>query len=199
MFGLVPDALILASTSPRRKALLEQLGLTFTVEAPDYEEVMDPTFTSIELAELLALGKARAVASLHTNAVVVAADTFVAVNGHLLGKPQSAAEATDMLERLSAETHSVFTGFAVVNADSEEWHVETVESKVTFRALSPAEIMTYIATGEPLDKAGAYGLQGMGGAFVEKIEGDVGAIIGLPLAPLCLALREFGIPVIDTL
>ena len=187
--------LILASTSPRRKALLEQLGLEFDIVAPDYEEHMDPSVPTRHLATVLALGKARAVSKLYPDAVVIGADTFISYENTLLGKPQTEEAAATMLAFLSGSTHTVLTGYAVLHGQSGTEFAEAIETEVTLRQLSDLEIDSYIATGEPLDKAGAYALQGLGGALVERVNGDVSSVIGLPLAPLSVVLRRFGVPV----
>lgn len=188
--------IILASTSPRRAALLKQLGLRFTIVPSRYEEDMRLKLKPKDLAKHLAFGKAQAVARRFKNAVVIAADTFLVFRGRLLGKPRSRREAKRMLEALSGKAHSVVTGFALMDTASGAAITEAVESRVYFRKLDPREIAAYVASGEPLDKAGAYGIQGLGGIFVKKIEGDYFNVVGLPIGVLVKRLREFGVRVL---
>ncbi len=190
----MPPKVILASTSPRRYDLLSQLNIEFEVCKPEYEEVMDDRLPPNELAAELALGKALSVSKTRPNDVVIGADTFLALDNSLLGKPKDAEHAIAMLKSLSGRSHQVITGFAVAQGDRE--HSTAIVSTVTMRALTTEEITSYVAGGEPLDKAGAYALQGVAGAFVERVDGDVSAIIGLPLAPLTVVLRRFGVEIL---
>ena len=170
--------IILASQSPRRQELMKLTGLPFTVRAADVDETMDPALpVSQEVAR------------------VVAADTVVVIDGAELGKPHDAQDAARMLRLLSGRTHEVVTVMTVCRGEAVR--TETVVTKVTFRDLSETEIDAYIRTGEPMDKAGSYGIQGYGAMFVERIEGDYFAVMGLPLCPLCRMLRAFGVPVLD--
>lgn len=189
MKGVRP--LILASTSPRRLELLNRLGLAFSVVAPAYEEDMTLDTPPRELAMTLALGKARSVADHHPNAVVIGADTFLVHDGSILGKPANADEARHMLSSLQGRDHTVITGYAVIEAGVVRV-TDVSESYVRFRPMTAMEIDRYVATGEPLDKAGSYALQGIGAMFVEKVEGDVAAIIGLPLSGVAQALSRLG-------
>jgi septum formation protein len=179
--------LILASASPRRRALLEQVGLAFDVEPVDVEEGDDPVAN--------AAAKARAVAVRHAgeDVVVLGADTEVILDGEVLGKPADAAAAAAMLRRLSARTHAVVTAYALVHCGKGEEVVRSVETAVTFRALSDDEIGVYVATGEPLDKAGAYGIQERGAALVARIEGDYPNVVGLPVGDVVADLRRLGV------
>ena len=185
--------LILASASPRRRDILARTGLEFLVVPSDYEEKLRPGVPPRELAKELARGKAEAVARGRTGAVVIGADTFIVLDGELLGKPRTPDRAAAMLSALSGRAHSVITGFAVIDADSGRIAADAVETRVWFRQLDAAEISSYVQSGEPLDKAGAYAIQGLGGRLIEKIEGDRLNVVGLPLAALCGRLREFGI------
>jgi septum formation protein len=189
-----PPRLILASTSPRRNELLRQVGLVFETVAPDYEEDMTLAMSIDELAKHLAVGKAASVARQQPGAVVIGGDTFVEIDGELLGKPMSPEEAVHTLERLSGRTNRVHTGWAVVRGE----HVRsgTVTSSVHMRPFSRDEAVAYVSTGEPLDKAGSYAVNGVGAVFVDRVEGDISAIIGLPLAPVVEAIRPFGVTVL---
>ncbi len=185
--------LILASASPRRQALLTQLGLFPIVEPPAVDERPLPGEDARSLAARLARMKGSAIAARAANrdAVVLAADTVVALDGELLGKPTSPEDAMRMLRTLSGRTHSVISGIFVASPR----HMETlaVETRVRFRALSESQIRWYAATDEPLDKAGSYAIQGIGGAFVESIEGSHSNVIGLPLAEALAALERAGL------
>lgn len=187
--------LILASTSPRRKELLSQLGLEFDAVASDYEEDMTLDLPPSELAKTLSAGKAEAVAKNHPDDIVIAADTFIFFDGNPMGKPSGVDDAIQTLKKLSGNAISVITGFTVIY-DSEEKRVsEAVETNVFIKKLSDDEIQGYVATGEPLDKAGAFAIQGMGAAIVEKIEGDYFNVVGLPLNRLSNVLKDFGVSV----
>lgn len=183
---------ILASGSPRRRELLTNLGVPFRVvvsgEAEDSPEA-DPARLAGELAAL----KARAVARLHPESVVIAADTVVAAGPDLLGKPGDEAENCAFLRRLAGQTHQVYTGVTVLTPDGESSGVERTD--VTFRPLSDAEVAHYAATGEGLDKAGGYGIQGVGMALVVRIDGDYSNVVGFPLALAIRLLREAGVVV----
>lgn len=182
--------LILASSSPRRILLLKKLGLRFRVVPPSYEvevEMEDP----IEYVELKALEKARAVARLFTEGIVIAADTVVFVDNEILGKPRSIDEAKDFLRRLSGKTHYVATGVAVIDAATMREVVDSEVTKVKFRELSEEEIEFYVKTGEPLDKAGGYAIQGLASVFIERIEGDFWNVVGLPIPLLYYILKTY--------
>jgi len=181
---------ILASGSPRRRELLQQMRLSFTIISPDVDEHSELT-TPDALVELLSRRKAEAVALTHPEAVVIAADTVVVLDGLILGKPADADDARRMLTMLSDRTHCVYTGFTVRQGDHTE--TRSVCTEVTFRPLTALEIDAYIANGEPLDKAGAYGIQGLGGLFISRLEGDYYNVIGLPICPLGQVLVSFGI------
>ncbi len=183
--------IILASSSPRRKSLLEQIGLEFTVDPSQYEENMKIKVEPMTLARILARGKALDVARRHNSGLVIGADTFLSFKNSVLGKPKDRSEAVTMLERLAGKTHSVISGIAVIDAETEREDVRSVQTLVQFRDLSQEEIEDYVATGEPLDKAGAYGIQGRGATLVERIEGDYFNVVGLPLATLMEMLRRF--------
>jgi septum formation protein len=187
--------IILASASPRRKELLELIGLQFKIDPGDYKENMNLKLGPHELARALSLEKAKSVAEKYNNAIIIAADTFVIIRGQLLGKPHTEEEARKMLVLLDGATHSVITGFTILDTDTGRKISRSVETKVTFRKLTEKEIDAYIKTKEPLDKAGAYAIQGLGSILVKRIEGDYFNVIGLPLCPLVECLMEFGIRV----
>ena len=185
--------LILASGSPRRKDLLEQAGYLFEVIVSDAEEDAPANATPAEAAERNACLKAHAVAKkVGDNSIVIGADTVVAIEGTIFGKPSDEHAAKDMLERLSEKTHQVSTGVCIIGGGIiESFHVTT---DVTFKALTESEIDAYIACGEPMDKAGAYGIQGEGGKFVDRINGDYDNVVGLPVNELARKLQEmFGV------
>jgi septum formation protein len=189
---LDPPRLVLASGSPRRRELLERLGLSFEVqpadvdESPRYDE--DPRTYVLRLAR----EKAERVAMGRRAVVVLAADTAVVLGEEILGKPGDEHEAEAMLSRLSGRHHRVLTGVAVAGAAG--LNAVAVETRVRLRALSAEEIRWYVRTGEPLDKAGAYGIQGIGGAFVREIEGSASNVVGLPLAETLELLASTGYP-----
>ncbi len=182
---------ILASQSPRRRRLLERLGLAFDVHVSPAEEVIPPDADPAELVQSLAVQKARPVAADHPEALTLAADTVVAFDGAILGKPSSREEARRMLRRLSGATHTVYTGIALMHPASACQATAVTTTDVTFGALSDDEIAAYVATGSPMDKAGSYGIQDdLGALFVERIDGDYYNVVGLPLRRLYLTLRE---------
>ncbi len=198
-FGLdimLSKTVILASASPGRKELLEKIGLEFEVESSDHGEEIVPGVEPHELARRLSLEKARIVAARHQNAVVIAADTFGVFRGRIIGKPRTEKEARQMLALLSGRSHLVITGFTIIDTDSNKTLSRTVETRVHFKKLSPEEIEAYVSTGEPLDKAGAYAIQGMGAVIVDRIEGDYYNVIGLPLSAVAESLKEFGVKVL---
>jgi len=184
--------IILASQSPRRRELLSRMGITrFEIIPARGEERAAPGRPAGLLVEDLARQKAAEVAAQAPGAIVIAADTVVALDGRVLGKPRSKAEAAQMLEALSGREHTVYTGVAV-RQDGREL-VQREAAQVRFRPLSRQEIDAYIATGEPMDKAGAYGVQGYGCLFVEGIVGDYYTVMGLPVCRLGRMLRQFGV------
>ncbi|MBN1169037.1 septum formation inhibitor Maf [Candidatus Woesebacteria bacterium] len=185
--------IILASGSPRRKEILEKSGLVFEVIPSKYEENMSDAIPPMELAKKLSLGKASDVADSQEGAVVIGADTFIAFEGKVLGKPINENDAKEMLKRMSGKSHSVITGFTIIDTDSKQTLSHAVETKVYFKKLTNEEIDSYVSTGEPLDKAGSYAIQGLGAILVEKIEGDYFNVMGLPLNSLVEKLKEFDI------
>ena len=189
--------IILASGSPRRRQLLEQVGLRgFVVRAADVDESVRPGLTPAEMVEELSARKAAAVVrEAPKDGLVLAADTVVALEGAVLGKPASPEEAARMLAALSGRTHQVYTGLTLAGPGAVRTEHEV--TAVTFRALSGAEIAAYVATGEPMDKAGAYGIQGLGALLVQRLEGDYFNVMGLPLCRLGRMLRAFGVELLS--
>ena len=185
--------IVLASASPRRKELLEQIGLRFEVEPSDYEEDIVPGSEPHEMARKLSLGKARAAARKHRNAIIIAADTFVVFGDRILGKPRTDAEAREMLRALNGQAHSVITGFTILDTETGKVLSRSVETRVHMRKLTLKEIDSYVRTKEPLGKAGGYAIQGLGAVLIERIEGDYSNVVGLPLSALAESLREFGV------
>jgi len=188
--------IILASTSPRRKELFEKLRLPFTIEAADYEEDMTLNMSPLNLVKTLSRGKAMAVAKKHQNGIVIGADTFVVFNNHLLGKPKSKIEARKMLEKLSGKRVDILTGLTIIDISSKKKVSVTDVIKVYIKKLSKREINNYIASGEPMDKAGAFAIQGLGAVFIKKVEGDFMCAMGLPLFTLAKELKNFGVDVL---
>jgi len=184
---------VLASASPRRRELLVNIGLVFTVDPADIREIPTTGLKPAELPRRLSIIKAKAVASRHTDSIIIAADTIGVLDGKILGKPLDAPHACKMLAELSGRCHSVITGFTVIDSATDKAVSRSVETKVHFRKLSRAEISRYVKTGEPLDKAGAYAIQGLGSLLVERIEGDYNNVIGLPICALAIVLKGFGI------
>ncbi|ACY48395.1 Maf family protein [Rhodothermus marinus] len=183
--------LILASRSPRRRKLLAQLGLHFEVHPSDLDENATNHRLPEQLVEQLALEKARTVAARFPEALTLGADTIVVLDGDVLNKPADEAEARAMLRRLSGRTHTVYTGVALVHPASQREVVDYEATQVTFAPLTDAEIDAYVATGSPLDKAGAYGIQDdYGAVFIRRIEGDYYNVVGLPLHRLYRMLRN---------
>jgi len=186
--------LVLASASPRRRELVASLGIPFEVVASDVDETLDAVPLPEAVARL-ALRKARAVAPARPAAIVLAADTIVVIDDRALGKPAHAEEARQMLRALRGRSHEVMTGVAVVDAATGQSAVETVISRVTMDAYSDDAIERYVASGEPFDKAGAYAIQGAGGALVVALQGSRSNVVGLPLTVTAALLRRFGVEV----
>lgn len=186
-------AIILASQSPRRRELLGQMGIThFIVRPAQGDETAEPNLSPAQLVEALSRQKALEIsAGAASEDVVIAADTVVVLDDRVLGKPKSQQEAAEMLTALSGRTHTVYTGVTV--ASGPRIVTEHEATLVRFRSLSPKEIAFYVATGEPMDKAGAYGIQGYGSLLVEGIVGDYFNVVGLPVCRLGQMLRRFGI------
>lgn len=182
---------VLASQSPRRRELLTLIGVAHTVAPADIDEGVHENEEPAAHAERLARTKALVIAARQTDALVIGSDTIVVIDGVILGKPSSVQHATDMLRRLSGRTHTVVTAVAVAMGDQLLSGVENVS--VTFRALTDVMIADYINTGEPMDKAGSYGIQGFGATIVERIDGDFFAVMGLPLGRLIGLCTDLGL------
>ncbi len=191
MSAHVPVEVILASQSPRRRELLTLIGVWHAVRPADIDESVRPGEQPLPHCERLAREKAERLAARHPDAVVIAADTIVVLDGAILGKPIDAADARTILGRLNGRTHTVFTAMAVARGSRVESAVEEVA--VTFRALTAEAIGEYVDTGEPMDKAGAYGIQGFGATIVERIEGDYFSVMGLGLRRLVALLERIGL------
>jgi septum formation protein len=182
---------VLASSSPRRRDLLNLVGISHEVRPPNIDETIRERETPRRHAERLAREKASAIATRDPNLITIGADTIVVVNRKVLGKPRDTVQAAAMLKQLSGRQHTVVTAVAVARGKKLQSAVEEV--RVKFRKLHEDEIDAYIATGEPMDKAGAYGIQGYGATIVECVEGDYFAVMGLPLARLVGLLRDLGV------
>ncbi|RAK09367.1 septum formation protein [Halanaerobium saccharolyticum] len=183
--------LVLASASPRREEILAQLNLKFTIVP---SKVNEDDFTSsdpVELVKILAEEKAKSVSNLVEDAIIIAADTVVVHNDQILGKPAGKLEAKKILKKLSSDQHQVITGIAVLNSSSGESYVDYNITEVKMTALSQEEINNYVDTGEPLDKAGSYAIQGFGGLFIEEIKGSYYSVMGLPIHQLAKLLHKF--------
>ncbi len=187
------SSIILASASPRRSELLRQIGVTFSVQPADVDETPLPNETAERYVERLARDKALAVAASSPGAMVLGSDTSVVLDGVILGKPADQEEAVATLMRLSDASHQVMT--AVALAQGEQCECRVVVTEVQFRKLSQAEVVAYVASGEPMDKAGSYGIQGLGGIFVSGLRGSYSAVVGLPLQETAALLADAGHPV----
>ncbi|HSB32607.1 MAG TPA: Maf family protein [Candidatus Sulfobium mesophilum] len=186
-------SIILASNSPRRKELLRQIGVIFTSDPADVDERILPGEGAEEYAVRVALDKARVAAKRAGTGIIIAADTIVLLGTTILGKPVDSTDAERMLGMLSGTMHTVITGLAVMDAATGRTQTRIVITKVWFRNLTPEEIASYVATGEPLDKAGAYGIQERGSLLVQKIEGCYFNVVGLPLSSLGEILPDFDV------
>jgi septum formation protein len=188
---------ILASASPRRQEILRQVGIPFVVDPSTAQETIQPDWTIPEIAQRLAERKAFDVATRHPEAdVVIGADTVVVLGEDVLGKPVDAEDARRMLTQLSGRSHAVYTGYALVAPKLSRSVSGATCTQVRFRVLDDGEIARYVASQEPMDKAGSYAIQGLASLFVDGIEGDYFNIVGLPIAQVNLALRQLGWQVI---
>lgn len=186
------ERLTLASGSPRRQEILTNLGLNFTVLPANIDESPQPAEEPQSYALRMAVQKAMAAANKVESGLIIGADTIVVVNGQIMGKPCDAAEAAQQLRALSGREHIVFSGLGIVDKSTGRT-VSTLEQTIVyFKEMSDAEIQAYIGTGEPLDKAGSYGIQGKGAVFIRRIEGDYFNVVGLPVAKLYSLLGELG-------
>ncbi len=183
--------IILASASPRRKELLSQLGLDFTVTIPHIDENVRQGEHPEDFCHRISMDKAAIASRDYPDALIIAADTIVVIDGKILGKPHDDHEAFAYLALLEDRTHEVYTGYTIMHKGENKTKV--IRTRVHFRAMSQKEILWYIATGEPRDKAGAYAVQGIGSIFVDRLEGSYTNVIGLPLSDLYHDLKHFGI------
>ncbi len=188
--------IILASTSPRRKEIFTKTRLPFKTQKSNYEEDLTLPLPSSELAEYLSQGKARALAAKHSNAIIIAADTFIVYRDKIIGKPKTKKRAREMLRMLSGKENDIVTGVTILDSKNNNIYSFHEITKIFMKNLSEETINAYIKTGEPMDKAGAYAIQELGALLVEKIEGDFFNAMGLPLTRLCKKLRKFGIRVL---
>ncbi|MBZ2168485.1 Maf family protein [Marinobacter sp. F4216] len=186
-------AVVLASASPRRSELLQQMGVSFTVQPADVDETPNSGERPDTYVERLAREKALAVFDDYPDALVLGSDTSVVLDDRILGKPLDQSEARTMLKRLSGRSHQVMTSVALVSKSG--CRALVVVTDVEFRTLSEGEIDAYIASGEPMDKAGSYGIQGLGGIFVRELRGSYSAVVGLPLQETAGLLEQAGYPV----
>lgn len=189
--------IILASGSPRRQQLLAGLGLQFKVQLSDIDEELAEEYSPNQIVEFLARRKVEAVKKNVNQGLVIGSDTIVVLEDDILGKPRDEQEAFDMLSRLQGNRHVVFSGLAIVDVEENKWKVAHQSTKVTMGSLTPEEIKNYIRTKEPMDKAGAYAIQGIGATLIEKIEGDYFTVVGLPLRLTAQFLREFGVDILN--
>ncbi|MGG4439132.1 Maf family protein [Brevibacillus fortis] len=189
-------SLILASSSPRRRELLQTLGLSFTIITSDVDETTAEHLSAREVVEELSLRKAKEVASRLTEGVVLGSDTVVVLDGQILGKPVDEMDAYRMLSMLQRQEHTVYSGVALIDVETGRAEVSHSLTHVRIRALTEQEIKSYIATGEPMDKAGSYAIQGIGATIVEGITGDYFTVVGLPLGLTSTLLTRFGMPIL---
>jgi septum formation protein len=188
--------IILASSSPRRAQILREAGIAFEVRAAEIDETRLPGETAEAMVARLAEAKARAAAARTSpdmaESIIVGADTTVELGGEILGKPRDPAHAREMLATLSGRTHHVLTGIFILRFPGNAARAAVEDSAVTFAPLSEEEIAAYVASGEPVGKAGAYAIQGLAGRFIPRVDGCLFNVVGLPLARLCALLRELG-------
>ena len=181
--------IILASSSPRRKELLETAGIEFEIHVKDVDESVPEGTPPAEAAKMTAAKKATVIAEYYSDGIVIGADTIVVVGEKILGKPKNKEDAVNMLRMLSGVEHEVITGVCIINGGEKDSFAQV--SKVKFYELTDEEIETYVASGEPMDKAGSYGIQGLGCTLVERIEGDYLNIVGLPVDEVCRRIKKY--------
>lgn len=189
-FFVTKKPFILASASPRRKKFLEELGIDFTVQVADVDEIPNDSESPKDFVCRLAFEKADSVSQQHYLSWVLGADTVVVLDGEILGKPANEKSARDMLKCLSGRCHEVWTGFCLSNVENAVVETQATKTDVRFSVLTDDIIQAYIATGEPLDKAGSYGIQGKGGFLVEQIHGSYSNVVGLPLTEVLNVLMK---------
>lgn len=188
--------IVLASTSPRRKELMTRLRIDFEVMDSNYEEDMTLKMLPVALAKFLSMGKAKAVAAKSKDCIIIAADTFVVHGNKLLGKPHTKEAATKMLNSINNKTIQIITGLAIIDTCSKKTFSEVEIGEVKFRKFSKSEIKNYVASGEPLDRAGAFAVQGLGSVLIENVSGDFNSIIGLPLFKVAKILTKLGVKIL---
>jgi septum formation protein len=189
--------LILASSSPRRKELLQSLGLKFEVAVKPVSEEVTAAMDPGAVVEMLSLRKAQAVARTREHGLVIGSDTVVVHNGEILGKPENAQHAKEMLVKLQGNAHYVYSGVAIIDATTGKQEVTHQKTKVILKSMTTAEIEAYVSTGEPMDKAGAYAIQGVASIFVAGIEGCYFNVVGLPLERLADLLKKMNYDVLS--
>ena len=189
--------IILASVSPRRKGLLQQIGLEFDVMPSNYKENMKVSIPPEKLAETLAYGKASDVAKKIKEGIVIGVDTFMASGNKRVGKPKNKGDAIKTLRSLSGKTINVYSGIAIIDAKTKKKIVDHEITRIKMKKLSDEEILAYVNTKEPLDKAGSIAIQGLGAIFIEKIDGCYSNVIGLPLVCLYKNLKKFGVNIFE--
>lgn len=189
--------IILASTSPRRHGLAQQMGLEFDIVASGFEEDMTQDLGPEELAKTLAYGKAADVAKKYQEGIVLGIDTFVSFTGQKLGKPKTESEARDLLKSFSGKELHVYSGVAMIDCETGTEIKDCEISEVKFRELSDEEIDRYVKTGEPMDKAGAFAVQGLGSIFIEKINGCYANIVGFPISNIYKNLSKLGVNIFE--
>lgn len=185
--------LVLASNSPTRKKLLTDAGLIFEIDPSNYEEDMTLPMSPKELVAHLSRGKAKDVAQRHKKVVILGADTIIVYKDKILGKPYTPERAKEMLKMLSGKQHSAITGFTVIDTENNKTISKAIETKVFFRDLTDKEIDDYIATEEPLNKAGSYAILELGKKLIKKIEGSESNVAGLPMEEVIETLKDFGV------
>lgn len=186
--------IVLASKSPRRREILNKIGLKFEVADSRFEETYDETMAPENVVKYLAYNKAKYAADyLDKDALVIGADTVVVLDGEIMGKPKNAEDAFNMLKKLSGRWHSVYSGICVIDSSCGKYNCDFEVTNVKFKDLTDTEINSYIRSGEPFDKAGSYAAQGLGSLIVERIEGCYFNVVGLPVYKLSCILRDFGV------
>ena len=188
--------IILASSSPRRKDLLSKLNIDFQTVPAQCEEKMEPGEEPLRMARRLSKEKAGSLVSRYPRHIIMGADTFVTLGKEVLGKPHTKKKAKEMLDSISGRTLRVITGFTIWDSERDKVTSKTVQTKVIFKKLTSSEIKKYIATGEPLDKAGAFAIQGMGGVFIKRLQGSHTNVVGLPLYEVAEELKKYGVRVL---
>ncbi|VVB79472.1 Septum formation protein Maf [uncultured archaeon] len=194
---MVKQKIILASTSPRRKELAQQMGLDFEIVPSSYEEDMTLDLSPKELAKTLAYGKAKDVAGKFDEGIVIGIDTFVVFNGKKLGKPKSKQQAIDMLKSFSGKSQEVYSGIALIDCKTKKEIKDFEVTTLKFRKMNDEEIKKYVETGEPMDKAGAYAVQGLSSIFIEKVNGCYQNIVGFPIHKIYQSLTKLGVDIFE--